>query len=675
MKRVNIISTQSKNMNSLKSMYTTILMSFFMATFLMGTHVADQIPSEYTLLVKYAKVLDDGTWRAALEIGLESLYDEKGHLYTVNQLVDVLHNARPNMVFAHSEPHVASEKKVYKNPDVVRLFIDTGERIRLKPKGNGGTTHNGPLAIAHLELLSQAVEQCHFISELNFQGFHFDDHMLRHLALLKKHLEHRNLDIFLGHGKFNVYNKQLRTIETQSLPQKQPSAIATRLASHMVNQITPIAPSSSSSSLKSSTINNVDVITEPPLPSFEISLNVIEDYKIPHRFPKAALVAASSLQLPKSFGNRVDVRTIPLVTIDDHDAQDHDDAVWAEKTTQGWRIIVAIADVSYFVKPADVLDKEAMLRGNSVYLPGVVVPMFPTQLSNNLGSLKPHVDRPCLAVELHINHQAILTHFRFFRAIMKSHARLSYQDVEMAYKKRPSSVPVSIQEHVIPALYGAYAALKKARHVRGTLELNRQEKKIIFSEDRSVQRIIVRPRYDSHRMIEELMVLANVAAALFLENHQMPTLYRVHELPKEEQITELENWLKDKYLAGKKFSQMDQRSLSELLEIVFDGKYESEVGELVIKTLTQASYTPSNKGHWGLNLEKYVHFTSPIRRYADLIVHRGIISILENDPFAYYYSSHYLSQLGQAISFTDQRAGRAEREAIKRYTNTVKQSN
>lgn len=655
-------------------------MSFFMTTLLMRyAYTADQIPSEYTLIVKYAKVLDDGTWRAALEIGLESLYDEQGHLYTVNQLVDLLHQIRPNIIFSSSEPHVALEKKIYKNPDVVRLFIEIDYRIRLNPKSNGGVIHNGPLTMEHVELLSQAVEQCHFISELNFQGFHFDDHMLRHLALLKKRNHYRNLDIFLGHRQFNIYNKRLRNIDIQSLAAKQLVPAQKSPAAPIENQIKPVlTPSSSSSSSspsssrKGSINHHVDDFVEPQIPSFETSLSVIDDYKIPHKFSKAAFLAASSLQLPTSFGNRVDLRTLPLVTIDDHDAQDHDDAVWAEKTTQGWRIIVAIADVSYFIKPADVLDKEAMLRGNSVYLPGVVVPMFPIQLSNILGSLKPHVDRPCLAVELNINHQATLTHFRFFRAIMNSHAKLSYQDVEMAYKKRPSSVPITIQEHVIPALYGAYAVLKKARHERGTLELHRQEKKIIFSKDGSVEKIIVRPRYDSHRMIEELMVLANVAAALFLENYQLPTLYRVHELPKEEQIAELENWLKDKYLAGKKFSQMDQRSLSELLEIVFDGKYESEVGELVIKTLTQASYTPFNKGHWGLNLEKYVHFTSPIRRYADLIVHRGIISILENNPSAYHYSFHYLSQVGQAVSFTDQRAGKAEREAIKRYTNMVK---
>lgn len=655
-------------------------MSFFMTTLLMRyAYTADQIPSEYTLIVKYAKVLDDGTWRAALEIGLESLYDEQAHLYTVNQLVDLLHKVRPNIIFASSEPNVALEKKIYKNPDVVRLFIEIDYRIRLNPKSNGGVIHNGPLTMEHVELLSQAVEQCHFISELNFQGFHFDDHMLRHLALLKKRNHYRNLDIFLGHRQFNIYNKRLRNIDIQSLAAKQLVPAQKSPAAPIENQIKPVlTPSSSSSSSspsssrKGSINHHVDDFVEPQMPSFETSLSVIDDYKIPHKFSKAAFLAASSLQLPTSFGNRVDLRTLPLVTIDDHDAQDHDDAVWAEKTTQGWRIIVAIADVSYFVKPADVLDKEAMLRGNSVYLPGVVVPMFPIQLSNILGSLKPHVDRPCLAVELNINHQATLTHFRFFRAIMNSHAKLSYQDVEMAYKKRPSSVPITIQEHVIPALYGAYAVLKKARHERGTLELHRQEKKIIFSKDGSVEKIIVRPRYDSHRMIEELMVLANVAAALFLESYQLPTLYRVHELPKEEQIAELENWLKDKYLAGKKFSQMDQRSLSELLEIVFDGKYESEVGELVIKTLTQASYTPFNKGHWGLNLEKYVHFTSPIRRYADLIVHRGIISILENNPSAYHYSFHYLSQVGQAVSFTDQRAGKAEREAIKRYTNMVK---
>ena len=655
-------------------------MSFFMTTLLMRyAYTADQIPSEYTLIVKYAKVLDDGTWRAALEIGLESLYDEQAHLYTVNQLVDLLHKVRPNIIFASSEPNVALEKKIYKNPDVVRLFIEIDYRIRLNPKSNGGVIHNGPLTMEHVELLSQAVEQCHFISELNFQGFHFDDHMLRHLALLKKRNHYRNLDIFLGHRQFNIYNKRLRNIDIQSLAAKQLVPAQKSPAAPIENQIKPVlTPSSSSSSSspsssrKGSINHHVDDFVEPQMPSFETSLSVIDDYKIPNQFSKAALLAASSLQLPTSLGNRVDLRAIPLVTIDDHDAQDHDDAVWAEKTPEGWRLIVAIADVSYFVKPADVLDKEAMLRGNSVYLPGVVVPMFPIQLSNILGSLKPHVDRPCLAVELNINHQATLTHFRFFRAIMNSHAQLSYLDAEMAYKKRPSSVPITIQEHVIPALYGAYGALKKARHERGTLELNRQEKKIIFSKDGSVEKIIVRPRYDSHRMIEELMVLANVAAALFLENYQLPTLYRVHELPKEEQIAELENWLKDKYLAGKKFSQMDQRSLNELLEIVFDGKYESEVGELVIKTLTQASYTPFNKGHWGLNLEKYVHFTSPIRRYADLIVHRGIISILENNPSAYHYSFHYLSQVGQAVSFTDQRAGKAEREAIKRYTNMVK---
>ncbi|HEX2581447.1 MAG TPA: ribonuclease R [Dongiaceae bacterium] len=392
-----------------------------------------------------------------------------------------------------------------------------------------------------------------------------------------------------------------------------------------------------------------------------ISLMSAAAHGLPLAFPSAVTAAADSAKAA-ALGERVDLRQVPLVTIDDEDARDFDDAVFAEPHEQGWRLIVAIADVAHYVRPHDALDREAQRRGNSVYFPDRVIPMLPEALSNGWCSLKPGEDRPCLAVEMFINRSGKKIRHRFMRGMMRSAARLTYRTVEA---HRSNRVPGGHLEN-IDHLYGAFGALIKARHKRGTLDLDLPERRVFFGADGHISRITLRERLDSHRLIEEFMILANVCAAETLEAHHAPCLYRVHDRPDEAKIALLRE-----FLAGLGFHLPAGRHIrpanfSELLKKVAHGPYVGMVNQLILRSQSQAVYSPENIGHFGLALARYAHFTSPIRRYADLLVHRSLIDALSlgRDGLA---GNENFQKLGEHISGTERRAATAEREALDRF--------
>jgi ribonuclease R len=401
-----------------------------------------------------------------------------------------------------------------------------------------------------------------------------------------------------------------------------------------------------------------------------ISLLAIAAYDIPTEFPAAALAEAEAA-LPVSPAGRTDLRDIPLVTIDGSDARDFDDAVWAEpdldpENRGGWHLIVAIADVAWYVRPGSALDREAERRGNSVYFPDRVVPMLPEALSNELCSLKPGVDRACLAVQLWIDSAGGKRRHRFERGIMRSAARLTYEEVQAA---RDGSAGCAPGPASIAALYGAYAALTEARAARGALELDRSEDRVVLDAEKRPAAIVRAVRLDSHRLIEEFMILANVAAAEELEARRQLCMYRVHDAPDPDKVDALRVFLEETGLPGLALAK-GQAIKPELFNRVLRraaGSGEAVlVNDLVLRCQAQAAYSPNNIGHFGLALRRYAHFTSPIRRYADLLVHRALLGDAEADAGRYG-----LEATAAHISATERRAAEAERAAIERYRATL----
>ena len=395
-----------------------------------------------------------------------------------------------------------------------------------------------------------------------------------------------------------------------------------------------------------------------------VSLIVIHTHDIPLIFPDAALEeAARAAAVP--IGSRTDLRDTPLVTIDGEDARDFDDAVFAEPdeaTPGGFRLIVAIADVAHYVEPGSALDEAAQTRGNSVYFPDRVVPMLPEQLSNGWCSLRPNEDRGCLFVEMRIDAAGRKHGHRFGRGLMRSAARLTYEQVQRAQDAGEDlGLPV-------PHLYAAFHALLAARTARGTLDLDLPERKVVLSEDGQVLSVMPRPRLDSHRLIEEFMVLANVAAAEELEKHQTPCMYRVHAPPSDEKLANLRSFLGTLGITLPAGNQVHPRDFDHVLRTVADRPEATLVNEVMLRSQSQAAYAPDNIGHFGLALPRYAHFTSPIRRYADLLVHRGLISALKlgRDGLPPEQVAAF-EETAEHITGTERRAALAERDAIDRY--------
>ena len=402
------------------------------------------------------------------------------------------------------------------------------------------------------------------------------------------------------------------------------------------------------------------------------SLIAIHAHGIPYVFPQAVLDEATAAR-PADLTGREDWRSLPLITIDPPDAKDHDDAVHAAPDTDpsnkgGFVITVAIADVAHYVRPGSALDREALLRGNSVYFPDRVVPMLPERISNDLCSLRPDEDRPSLAVRMVIGPDGRKRGHSFHRVLMRSAAKLHYAQAQAAIDGRPDDTTSMLLDPVLKPLYAAYHALVRARGEREPLDLDLPERKILLKPDGTVNRVIIPERLDAHRLIEEFMILANVAAAESLEQVRKPLIYRVHDEPSLEKLEALRQFLMTLDISLPKSGALRPAQFNRILERVKGREVESLVNEVVLRSQAQAEYASENYGHFGLNLRRYAHFTSPIRRYADLIVHRSLIAGLRlgTGGLPEDLDVAKLGEIGAAISATERRAMKAERETIDR---------
>jgi ribonuclease R len=403
-----------------------------------------------------------------------------------------------------------------------------------------------------------------------------------------------------------------------------------------------------------------------------VSLIAIHAHEIPQAFTPAALREAEDAK-PAILKGREDWRELPLVTIDPPDAKDHDDAVHAAPDDDpnnkgGYIVHVAIADVAFYVRPGSALDRDALTRGNSVYFPDRVVPMLPERISNDLCSLVPGEPRGALAVRMVIGHNGRKRSHNFHRVLMRSAAKLNYAQAQAAIDGRPDDTTGPLLEPILKPLYAAYALVKLARDERDPLDLDLPERKILLKPDGTVDRVIVPERLDAHKLIEEFMILANVAAAEMLEKKALPLIYRVHDEPSQEKVHNLQEFLKTLDLPFTKAGALRPALFNRVLGQVRGHDAELLVNEVVLRSQAQAEYAAENYGHFGLNLRRYAHFTSPIRRYADLIVHRALIRALGLGEGALPETEtlETLSEVAAQISVTERRAMKAERETADR---------
>ena len=401
----------------------------------------------------------------------------------------------------------------------------------------------------------------------------------------------------------------------------------------------------------------------------------IRKHDIPHSFPSAVekQLKKWTEDVPEEAKRgRVDLRDLPLVTIDGEDARDFDDAVFCQKQGKGWKLWVAIADVSYYVRPKSALDTEAYNRGNSVYFPNRVVPMLPEKLSNGLCSLNPQVDRLCMVCEMTISAKGKMTDYQFYEAVMNSHARLTYNKVAKILEKdtalceRYASLVPHLQD-----LHDMYQALVKARQQRGAIEFETIESKFIFNALGRIERIEPAVRNDAHKIIEECMILANIASANFMEKHQEPALYRIHAVPSEEKLTAFRSFLAECGLSLSGGNKPTPTDYAQLLEQIKPRPDHELIQTMLLRSMSQAVYSADNIGHFGLALEEYAHFTSPIRRYPDLTLHRSIKYLLAKkkgskrkttDTGGYHYQLEEIDGFGAHCSSTERRADDATRE-------------
>lgn len=403
-----------------------------------------------------------------------------------------------------------------------------------------------------------------------------------------------------------------------------------------------------------------------------VSLIAIHQHGIPDDFPDEAIAEADGMK-PADLKAREDLTEMPLITIDPSDARDHDDACFAHadddpKNEGGHVVWVAIADVAHYIRSGSALDQEARKRGNSTYFPDRVVPMLPDRLSGDLCSLHEGVPRACLAVRMQINTAGEKIGHKFVRGLMKSLASLHYEEVQDAIDGRPNDRTAPLLDCVLKPLYAAYAALKKAREARQPLDLDLPERKIILNDDGRVTSVAFRDRLDAHKLIEEFMVLANVAAAETLVAKKQPLLYRVHEEPNPEKLDALRETAQSAGLTLAKGQVLKTAHLNRLLHAAAGTDYSEQINIATLRSMTQAYYAPQNFGHFGLALQSYAHFTSPIRRYADLIVHRALVSAHKwGDGGLSHQEVENLEETGMHISDTERRSMIAERDTSDRY--------
>ena len=413
----------------------------------------------------------------------------------------------------------------------------------------------------------------------------------------------------------------------------------------------------------------IEVLGQHLRPGMEIDV-ALHSHGIPSEWPEEVLEQAAAFSTtvdPSAAKDRKDVRETPLITIDGLDARDFDDAVWCEPLEKGWRLLVAIADVAHYVSPGSALDAQAVERGTSVYFPGRVVPMLPEVLSNGLCSLNPDVDRLCMICELTLSSEGEVKKTRFHNGIMRSHARLTYDQVHQMLNDKSSGLR---KKHValmpmIKQLHELYKVLAAKRRKRGAIEFDSNETHIVFDENKKIKEIVPVERNDAHKLIEECMILANIQAAAFLEEKAIPSLYRVHAGPKSDRLEDLRAFLALRSLSlggGDSPSAIDYAALA---EAIADRSDRSVIQTVMLRSMQQAVYQPKNEGHFGLALDQYAHFTSPIRRYPDLLVHRALkFAIARGKPDSYTYSKEAMVSLGESCSMTERRAEDASRDVV-----------
>jgi len=413
----------------------------------------------------------------------------------------------------------------------------------------------------------------------------------------------------------------------------------------------------------------VRILGEHAAPGMETEI-AIHSHGLPFEFPAAAVAEAESYDSAVSAAakrGREDLRDLSLVTIDGEDARDFDDAVWCEPVRGGWQLIVAIADVASYVTVASALDQEAQHRGTSVYFPNRVLPMLPEALSNGLCSLNPNVDRLCLCCEMRVNGQGKVTRARFFEGVMRSKARLTYTKVA-AYLANPQAATdpdVLAQGQQLMHLHAVFRALYDARLKRGALDFDAPELKVRFDGQGRIAAFVEQPRNDAHRLIEECMIAANVQAARFLKKHRIPALYRVHGQPDEDRLEQLRQFLSGFGIELPRDRDLEPQDLNAVLQRIVGNEEAHLIQTVVVRSMPQAVYQPENVGHFGLALPEYAHFTSPIRRYPDLLVHRGIRHVLRGGKAdTFEYGAARMAELGQQCSHTERRADEATRDAL-----------
>ncbi|NNF67031.1 MAG: ribonuclease R, partial [Gammaproteobacteria bacterium] len=396
----------------------------------------------------------------------------------------------------------------------------------------------------------------------------------------------------------------------------------------------------------------------------------VRTHNLPHQWPAEVISAAEKFPatVPASAKrNRIDLRELPLVTIDGADARDFDDAVFAEEAGKGWRLYVAIADVAHYVEPNSALDNEASLRGTSVYFPTRVIPMLPEALSNGLCSLNPKVDRLCMVCEMRVDEKGKVTRAEFYEGIMRSHARLTYTEVAAALYQNNTAAKRKIgglldDLKTLDALYRVFA---RARRQRGAIEIETQELRFVFNKEGRIEGVEPYRRNDAHKIIEECMIAANVQAAKFLQRAKLPTLMRRHDAPEEERRDKLLGFLKPLGLKMSQRGKITPADYARLLRSVRDRPDAELIETVMLRSMPRAVYEPQSHGHFGLALEHYAHFTSPIRRYPDLLVHRGIKHALRaKGSKGFAYDMKKMEELGRSCSAAERRADEATRDAI-----------
>jgi len=430
----------------------------------------------------------------------------------------------------------------------------------------------------------------------------------------------------------------------------------------------------------------VEVLGDHMAPGMEIDV-AIRASGLPNTWPAPvqAEIAELGPEVPEAAkADRTDLRNVALVTIDGADARDFDDAVYCEPTPKGWRLLVAIADVSHYVAPGSALDKEARERGTSVYFPERVIPMLPEVLSNGLCSINPKVDRLCMVCEMLIDKEGKVTRSSFMEGVMRSHARLTYDQVAAMLVDGDAGLRSQFAAVVphLENLYDLFKVLRRRRAKRGAIDFETTETRIVFGAERKIERIVPVLRNDAHLIIEECMILANVCAAKYLARHRVPTLYRVHDRPEAEKITELREFLGEFGLQLRGGAEPEPRHFAELLKKAQDRPDRHLIQTVMLRSLKQAKYTPDNNGHFGLAHEAYAHFTSPIRRYPDLLVHRAIRYVLRSGkqkPLMqrairrvlgggkradFLYDHEAMVMNGEHCSMTERRADEATRDAV-----------